>query len=121
MSPPLHHESWFSHHLRAGAWLRSQFPAFARHAWRRWRAYVLLLAALLAGAAAVWLWRLGPPTAPQKPPALPALSPIPDLTPARELPPGASGAPPLPSTLTPAQPPAAPPLQEQAPPAHRKR
>ncbi|MCW2283025.1 hypothetical protein M2323_000828 [Rhodoblastus acidophilus] len=119
---PLPHESWFALHIHAQTWLRQQFPAFARRAWLRGRAPAALLAAALAGATALWFAqtaRVAAPDAPPKP-SLPALSPIPDLTPARELPPGTAGAPPLPAKLTPTAPPeappAAPPLKEPAEP-----
>jgi len=112
MSPPLPHESWLAFHLHARECLRAQFPAFARHAWRRWRFPALLLAAVIFGGAGALLWqaaRFGAPA--EKPLSLPALSPIPDLTPKRELP-ASPSAPPLPSSLPPSAPPAAPPLKE---------
>ena len=121
MVHPLPLENWLAYHIQAKAWLRSQFPAGARRAWRNWRAGALLLAALLAGASALWFWRsawFSAPSDPQTPLSLPALSPIPDLTPTRELPPGSAGVPPLPATLTPGVPPAAAPLKELAPPPH---
>ncbi|MCW2273398.1 hypothetical protein GJ654_05855 [Rhodoblastus acidophilus] len=113
--PPVPHESWFAYHIHARHWLRSQFPAFARREWLRWRALAVLPAAALAGASAIWFAhtaRIAAPAAREKPASLPALSPIADLTPARELSPGSAGVRPVPATLTLATPPAAPPLKQ---------
>ncbi|PPQ39329.1 hypothetical protein SAMN06265338_103170 [Rhodoblastus acidophilus] len=111
---PLHHESWLAYHIEARAWLRAKIPAFARRAWLRFRIPFMLLAALAAAALGLWLTQQARLlSAQQTPLSLPALEPIPDLTPHTELPAGESSVPAVPSNLKPA--PASPILPELAP------